>query len=171
MSSTGWQSAAPQMSGGLHPMIHRRSALPTMPDHRVVPAHTLKSENSRLPAEGKKAVICYSLGGSRRPASSSCKEAQYFPLHLPAGEPCLPQELESLIIHCMVFCYSSGARRPASHNALPCDHGRVLASIQRHEPQLPHWGVERCNLHHNKNLYRQIFLAYHSLRESAETPE
>jgi hypothetical protein len=55
-----------------------------------VPIPLLKSENTRLPTEGKKAVTCDFVGGSRGPASPKCTEPQHFPPHLAVGVSSLP---------------------------------------------------------------------------------
>jgi hypothetical protein len=86
-------------------------------------------KNTRFPTEGKKAINCYFAGSTRRPAFPRCREAQNVILCLPAESlVSLVQELESQLLH----CYSSGARRPATHNVQRprnphCNCGRTPA--------------------------------------------
>jgi hypothetical protein len=81
-----------------------------MPDNGRTPASPLKSENTRFPTEGRTAVTCYSVGGTRRPASPRCSEVQHFPPCLPAGEPNLS-------------CWRSGILAPPlSGNPLFCSY-------------------------------------------------
>jgi hypothetical protein len=85
----------------------------------------LKRENTRFPTEGGKAVTCYSVGGTRRPASPRRSEAQHFPWHQPAGEsnlPCLragtpapPLSGNLLLCSCLETCSKGAQRLSTSH--------------------------------------------------------
>jgi hypothetical protein len=44
-----------------------------VPIHGRAPASPLKTKNTRLPTEGRKAIKYYSVGGTRRPASQSAQ--------------------------------------------------------------------------------------------------
>jgi hypothetical protein len=70
--------------------VHRSPALCTVLDRWRVSMSLSKRENVRSPTEGRKAVTCYSVDGTRRPASPKCTEAQHFPPHWPAGESISP---------------------------------------------------------------------------------
>jgi hypothetical protein len=63
-SSTESQSTTLQIPGGWPPKVHRGPALPTVSDSGRALTPLLKSENSRFPTEGRKAVTCYSAGTS-----------------------------------------------------------------------------------------------------------
>jgi hypothetical protein len=56
--------------------------VPTMSKDARDSTSLLKNENANFPTERRKAVTCYSVGGTRRPRFS---EAQHFLLHQPAG--------------------------------------------------------------------------------------
>jgi hypothetical protein len=64
------------------------SALPTVLDSKTALGPLSKSENAKFPTRGRKAITCYSAGGTRSPVPSRYTEA-HFILHLPAGESCL----------------------------------------------------------------------------------
>jgi hypothetical protein len=64
----------------------RGPTLPTVPDSKRAPAPPLKSENSRFPTEGRKAVSCYSICSTRRPASPRYTKTQHLTLLLSTGE-------------------------------------------------------------------------------------
>jgi hypothetical protein len=95
-------SAKVQRQPMLHTLLHSGQAL----------APPLKSENSRFPTDGKKAVICYSVGDTRRPAYPKYKEEQHFSMYLPTGESFLPCLLVGIPDHAMsghpLLCWCQG---------------------------------------------------------------
>jgi hypothetical protein len=93
------RNAAPPLSGSLphcgcqeiyFPKAQKCPGLYTMLDHRRALVSPLKTKNTSFPSEERKAIICYSVGGTRKLASPSCSEAHHFPLHLPSGDSNLP---------------------------------------------------------------------------------
>jgi hypothetical protein len=66
------------------PTKHGGPVLLTVPDSKRALVPPSKSKNTRFPTEGRKAITCYSAGGTRSPIPPSYTEAQCFTLHLPA---------------------------------------------------------------------------------------
>jgi hypothetical protein len=116
-SSTEWQSTTLQLPGGQPPQIHRDQ-------HSLLwltagePHGPIKEQEHQIPHWGRKAVTCYSAGGTegllpqgvQKPSTSHSISMQETPI-----SPV--QQLESQLLHWVATCYSAGARRPASHNA------------------------------------------------------
>jgi hypothetical protein len=72
--------------GGFPPHRAWRPSLPTVPDNQTALTPPSQSKNARFPTEGRKAITCYSAGGTRSTVSPRYTEAQHFTLCLPTGE-------------------------------------------------------------------------------------
>jgi hypothetical protein len=71
------------------PTEHGDPVLPTVSDSKRALAPPSKSNNTRFPTEGRKAITCYSIGGTKNPVPPRYAEGQQFTLLLPARESCL----------------------------------------------------------------------------------
>jgi hypothetical protein len=118
----------------------------------------IKEQKHQILHDRKKAVTCYSSGSTRRTASQGTQKPSTSHSASLLESPISPvQELESQPLHWVTIHYSASAQRLATHSARDPALPTVVqesphSPIKKQELQHPHWGEERGNLHHNRNL-------------------
>jgi hypothetical protein len=110
-----------------------------MPGHRRDFTSPLKSKNTKFPTEGRKAVTCYSVGGTRKPASPRSSEAHaYLQENLispKSWNPSSSTEWQSTTLQ-MLGGFTTTVHRDPELPGMTA--GESSPPIKELEPQLPH---------------------------------